>query len=136
MKPPTTASTKAARVLTTAISIPSCVAVRKNTVGFINGDAMTNATIALNGTPKVRNDNPIGIAAYVGKGETRPTRAAKKIAPYTFCRGKLIFLPRKYRVTVTFKAMLIRRYGRTLRNNSTKSSTILSVYVPSNQPCI
>jgi hypothetical protein len=72
--------------------MPSCVAVRKNTVGFINGDAMMNATMALNGTPTVRSDKPIGIAAYVGNGETRPTRAARKIAPDSLRKEKLIFL--------------------------------------------
>jgi hypothetical protein len=83
-KPPTIASIKAVRVLAMAISMLICVAVRKKIVGFINGEERTNAMTALNGMPVFIRDSPIGIAAYVGKGETKPIRAAEIIAMYSF----------------------------------------------------
>ena len=82
--PPIIASIKAVTVLAIAISILICVAVRKNIVGFIKGEERINAITALKGTPDVINDNPIGIAAYVGKGEIKPTIAAEMIATYSF----------------------------------------------------
>ena len=57
------ASKNAVTVLAIAISMLICVAVRKKMVGFIRGDERMNAMTALNGTPDVINDNPIGIAA-------------------------------------------------------------------------
>jgi hypothetical protein len=89
------ASANAVTVLAIAISILICVAVRKNIVGFINGEERINAITALNGIPDVINDNPIGIAAYVGKGEITPMIAAEIIARYSFLEESLIFIPRK-----------------------------------------
>jgi hypothetical protein len=63
IKPPVIAIKKAVKVLTTAISIPNCAAVRKKTLGFISGEAKIKAIIVLNGTPAEINDIPIGIAA-------------------------------------------------------------------------
>jgi hypothetical protein len=82
--PPIIARRKAVTVLASAISKLICVAVRKNIVGFINGDERINAITALNGIPDVMNESPIGIAAYVGNGEINPMRAAEIIAMYLF----------------------------------------------------
>jgi len=83
-KPPITANKNAVIVLAIAISILICVAVRKNIVGFISGEERINAITALKGIPDVIKDSPIGIAAYVGKGETKPMRAADRIPRYSF----------------------------------------------------
>jgi hypothetical protein len=125
--PPIRASIKAVTVLAIAISMLICVAVRKNIVGFIKGEERINAITALKGTPDVINDSPIGIAAYVGKGEIKPIRAAEMMAMYSFLDEKWIFLSRKYRIANTFKTMLINRYGLILKNKSKKSSKILKV---------
>jgi hypothetical protein len=61
-----------------------CVAVRKKIVGFINGDDRMNAMTALNGNPADMSERPIGIAAYVGSGETTPAKAATTIERYSF----------------------------------------------------
>ena len=53
----------AVNVLANAISMPSCVAVRKKTLGFISGEEITKAITALKGIPAGIKDNPIGIAA-------------------------------------------------------------------------
>jgi hypothetical protein len=87
-KPPITARIKAVTVLAIAISMLICVAVRKNIVGFMSGDDRINAITALKGIPDVINDNPIGIAAYVGKGEIKPIRAAETMAMYSFREEK------------------------------------------------
>jgi hypothetical protein len=81
--PPITARIKAATVRAIAISMLICVAVRKNIVGFISGEDKINAITALNGIPDVINDSPIGIAAYVGKGEIKPMKAAEIMAKYS-----------------------------------------------------
>jgi hypothetical protein len=60
------------------------VAVRKNIVGFISGEERINAMTTLKGIPDVIKDSPIGIAAYVGKGEIKPIRAAEMMARYLF----------------------------------------------------
>jgi hypothetical protein len=60
------------------------VAVRKNIVGFISGEERINAITALNGIPDLMKESPIGIAAYVGKGETTPMSAADVMAMYSF----------------------------------------------------
>jgi len=75
IKPPVIAIKKAVSVLATAISIPICVAVKKKTPGFISGDERIKAIIALKGTPAEINETPIGIAAYVGSGESNPINA-------------------------------------------------------------
>jgi hypothetical protein len=125
--PPNIPRIYAVTVLTIAISIPICVAVRKKTVGFINGDEIINAITALNGIPAAINERPIGIAAYVGNGEIMPTAEARIIEPNSLFVEKRIFLPRKYRRAVTFNAMLMRRYGPILKNRSKKSTRIRKV---------
>jgi hypothetical protein len=65
-----------------------CVAVRKKIVGFIKGEEKINAITALKGTPVVISDNPIGMAAYVGKGEIKPIMAAEMMATYSFLDEK------------------------------------------------
>ena len=74
--PPPTASRKAATVRAMAMLILICVAVRKKIVGFISGEERMNAITALNGSPVVIRERPMGTAAYVGNGEASPTRAA------------------------------------------------------------
>jgi hypothetical protein len=102
-------------------------------VGFINGEERMKAITALKGIPPAMSERPTGIAAYVGRGETKPMRAPKTIRRYSFFEEKLIFRFRKNLITTTFSAILKRRYGYILRKRSIKSSTIRKVYVPSNK---
>jgi hypothetical protein len=92
-----------------AISRLICVTVRKKTVGFISGEEMMNAMIALNGIPAERKERPIGIAAYVGRGETSPMHAAETIARYSFLLENCIFFEEKNRLTIALSRMLRRR---------------------------
>ena len=125
--PATIPRRKAVNVRASAISIPICDAVRKKTLGFINGEATTKAMMALNGMPPCNRERPTGIAAYVGSGEARPTSAAEAMDSSSFRFENAILRPRKNRVTPTFRAMLMRAYGPTATRRSKKFSRILSV---------
>jgi hypothetical protein len=50
----------------------------------MSGEERINAITALKGIPDVISDSPMGIAAYVGKGEIKPIRAAEIMAMYSF----------------------------------------------------
>jgi hypothetical protein len=96
-------------------------------LGFIKGEEMTNAKIALNGTPTERRLNPIGIAAYVGRGETRPIALAVIIDTYSLRVENVNFFLLKNFRTLTLSKMLIIRYGEILMNSSMKFSMIRRV---------
>jgi hypothetical protein len=78
-----------------AIDSPICVTVKKKILGLINGDDMTNAITAPNGIPADINETPIGIAAYVGSGETKPINEAEMMDRNSFRLEKEIFFPLK-----------------------------------------
>lgn len=129
-KPEVIPRRKAVPVLTIAISIPICVAVRKKMLGFIRGDEMINARIALKGTPAESKLKPIGIAAYVGNGESNPKADAAMMDKNSLRVEKEIFrLLNIFRIE-TLSKILMTKYGDILTNNSTKFSIIRKVYVP------
>lgn len=107
--PPNTPNMNADTVRAMAISIPIWEAVRKNTVGFINGEESINAITALKGRPAVKSDRPMGMAAYVGSGETMPASAATTMERYSFERRLMSNsrCVRKKRAATILSAMLM-----------------------------
>jgi hypothetical protein len=73
----------------------------------MSGEERTNAITALKGIPVAMRESPTGIAAYVGKGETKPIMAPTTMVTYSFFEENCIFFPRKKRIVKTFSAILM-----------------------------